>query len=134
MSASRERGALSAGPLPGARKRTAPVTTARCVPHTGSERASASGAEGSQLREACAINSSLSALSSVISRLTEAQRLRRESAVHIPYRDSRLTFLLRVRSEYPCISCVWPTLKVSSTAAGYCTGKGGMTRLLCPQQ
>ncbi len=67
----------------------------------GSERAAASGAEGSQLREACAINSSLSALSSVISKLTEAQRLRREGAVLIPYRDSRLTFLLRVRSKYP---------------------------------
>jgi hypothetical protein len=48
------------------------------------------------LREACAINSSLSALSSVIMRLTETQRLRREVTAHVPYRDSRLTFLLRV--------------------------------------
>ena len=87
-------------------RRTAPVFVSSIVACTGSERASASGAEGSQLREACAINSSLSALSSVISKLTEAQRLRREGAVHIPYRDSRLTFLLRVRSIYALsISC-----------------------------
>ena len=72
-----------------------PDATAICA---GSERASASGAEGGQLREACAINSSLSALSSVIMKLTEAQRLRREGVVHIPYRDSRLTFLLRART------------------------------------
>eukprot|EP00887_Chlorella_sp_A99_P006352 scaffold3.g6352.t1 len=63
----------------------------RLVDLAGSERAKRSGAEGDRLREAANINSSLSALSQVISALVDCQR---GKAVPVPYRNSRLTQLL----------------------------------------
>ena len=54
----------------------------------GSERVSRSGAEGTRLREAASINSSLSTLGSVIAAL-------KRRAAHVPFRDSKLTFILR---------------------------------------
>ncbi|XP_068117250.1 kinesin-like protein KIFC3 isoform X2 [Hyperolius riggenbachi] len=54
----------------------------------GSERVSRSGAAGDRLREAQCINRSLSALGDVISAL-------RSNQPHIPYRNSRLTYLLQ---------------------------------------
>ncbi|XP_047218641.1 kinesin-like protein KIFC3 isoform X5 [Girardinichthys multiradiatus] len=54
----------------------------------GSERIGKSGAEGSRLREAQCINKSLSALGDVISAL-------RGRHAHIPFRNSRLTYLLQ---------------------------------------
>jgi hypothetical protein len=54
----------------------------------GSESQKKTGATGTQLKEANAINSSLSALGNVISALTSGQK-------HIPYRNSRLTELLQ---------------------------------------
>ncbi|XP_072320787.1 kinesin-like protein KIFC3 isoform X2 [Eucyclogobius newberryi] len=54
----------------------------------GSERISKSGAEGSRLREAQYINKSLSALGDVINAL-------RGKHSHVPFRNSRLTYLLQ---------------------------------------
>ncbi|XP_074522267.1 kinesin-like protein KIFC3 isoform X2 [Halichoeres trimaculatus] len=54
----------------------------------GSERIAKSGAEGSRLREAQCINKSLSALGDVISAL-------RGKHAHVPFRNSRLTYLLQ---------------------------------------
>ncbi len=57
-----------------------------------------SGAQGVHFKEACHINKSLSALGRVIEQLVAAQRERGDPARrarHIPYRDSRLTFLLQ---------------------------------------
>ncbi|CAF88583.1 unnamed protein product, partial [Tetraodon nigroviridis] len=54
----------------------------------GSERISRSGAEGSRLREAQCINKSLSALGDVINAL-------RCRHAHVPFRNSRLTYLLQ---------------------------------------
>ncbi|XP_030270394.1 kinesin-like protein KIFC3 isoform X3 [Sparus aurata] len=54
----------------------------------GSERIAKSGAEGSRLREAQCINKSLSALGDVINAL-------RCKHSHIPFRNSRLTYLLQ---------------------------------------
>ncbi|XP_037835794.1 kinesin-like protein KIFC3 isoform X3 [Kryptolebias marmoratus] len=54
----------------------------------GSERIGKSGAEGSRLREAQCINKSLSALGDVISALRSKQS-------HVPFRNSRLTYLLQ---------------------------------------
>ena len=57
----------------------------------GSERVKDSGAEGDRLGEVCKINSSLSALGKVILSLTQ----RGKGALHVPYRDTKITFLLR---------------------------------------
>lgn len=54
----------------------------------GSERIAKSGAEGSRLREAQCINKSLSALGDVINSL-------RSKHSHVPFRNSRLTYLLQ---------------------------------------
>lgn len=54
----------------------------------GSERLDKSGAEGQVLKEAVAINKSLSALGDVISGLAQSSK-------HIPFRNSTLTFLLQ---------------------------------------
>lgn len=62
---------------------------------TGSERQKATGAAGERLREASNINKSLSVLGHVIMSLVEVQHGKQR---HIPYRDSRLTFLLQVRA------------------------------------
>ena len=77
---------------------------------TGSERIKGGGMGGSQaqgdhFKEAVHINQSLTTLGRVIMELVEAQRTagggykNRQAGAgtrHIPYRDSRLTFLLQV--------------------------------------
>ncbi len=73
--------------------------TQRCGYAAGSERQKASGAQGERLREAANINKSLSTLGHVISSLVDLQN---GKARHIPYRDSRLTFLLQVRGAGAC--------------------------------
>ena len=68
----------------------------------GSERNKLSGASGEHFREACSINKSLTCLGRVIMELVEAQRQGRRHT-HIPYRDSRLTFLLQVSLLLLCL-------------------------------
>uniref|UniRef100_A0ACD5WNF8 Uncharacterized protein n=1 Tax=Avena sativa TaxID=4498 RepID=A0ACD5WNF8_AVESA len=58
----------------------------------GSERQKSSGAEGERLKEAANINRSLSTLGLVIMTLGEVAN---GKSRHVPYRDSRLTFLLQ---------------------------------------
>jgi kinesin family protein 5 len=55
----------------------------------GSEKVGKTGATGDTLEEAKKINQSLSALGNCINALTQAKK------THIPYRDSKLTFILR---------------------------------------
>uniref|UniRef100_A0A0D9Y105 Kinesin motor domain-containing protein n=1 Tax=Leersia perrieri TaxID=77586 RepID=A0A0D9Y105_9ORYZ len=58
----------------------------------GSERQRTSGAEGERLKEAANINKSLSTLGLVIMSLVDQAHGKQR---HVPYRDSRLTFLLQ---------------------------------------
>ncbi|KAM7279737.1 hypothetical protein ACFE04_006871 [Oxalis oulophora] len=58
----------------------------------GSERQKSSGAEGDRLKEAANINKSLSTLGWVIMSLVDLAHGKHR---HVPYRDSRLTFLLQ---------------------------------------
>ena len=72
----------------------------------GCEQVRRSGAAGSRLDEACGINKSLSALGNVVAALTAAKAeddlpasadtpaKKKGAAPHVPYRDSKLTFLL----------------------------------------
>lgn len=64
----------------------------------GSERIKVSGVTGVGLREATNINSSLSALGDVMQALDQKQK-------HVPYRNSKLTFLLQVR-QYSSMASV----------------------------
>ncbi|CAK7326258.1 unnamed protein product [Dovyalis caffra] len=59
---------------------------------SGSERQKSSGAEGDRLKEAANINKSLSTLGLVIMSLVDLAHGKHR---HVPYRDSRLTFLLQ---------------------------------------
>jgi len=58
----------------------------------GSERQRTTGASGTRLKEAASINKSLSTLGLVIMSLGET---RGKKPKHVPYRDSKLTFLLQ---------------------------------------
>jgi kinesin family member 15 len=62
----------------------------------GSEQQKASGASGERLREASNINKSLSILGRVINSLSQQQKSGVRVIQHVPYRDSKLTFLLQV--------------------------------------
>ncbi|XP_078442016.1 phragmoplast orienting kinesin 2 [Wolffia australiana] len=84
----------------------------------GSERQKTSGAEGERLKEAASINKSLSTLGHVMMVLVDVARGKQR---HIPYRDSRLTFLLQdslggnsktmvIANISPSVSCASETL------------------------
>ncbi|KAK2665172.1 hypothetical protein Ddye_003746 [Dipteronia dyeriana] len=84
----------------------------------GSERQKTSGAEGERLKEAASINKSLSTLGHVIMILVD---LAHGKPKHVPYRDSRLTFLLQdslggnsktmiIANVSPSICCAAETL------------------------
>jgi hypothetical protein len=66
----------------------------------GSERAKRTGAVGAQMKEGIEINKGLLALGNVISALGDETKRGR---VHVPYRDSKLTRMLRVSS----MNCVF---------------------------
>ena len=55
---------------------------------TGSERLAKSNATGERLKETCNINKSLSCLGGVFTAIAKKQQ-------HVPFRDSKLTFLLQ---------------------------------------
>ncbi|CAD6197058.1 unnamed protein product, partial [Caenorhabditis auriculariae] len=60
----------------------------KLVDLAGSERAKESGAEGDRFKEMTFINKSLACLQNCV-------RMQREKKAHVPYRDSKLTMLLR---------------------------------------
>ncbi|KAM9938934.1 hypothetical protein OXX80_001579 [Metschnikowia pulcherrima] len=78
------------------------VTDATCegtlnlIDLAGSERLNSSQAKGDRLRETQAINKSLSCLGDVIHSLYKRQNSSKEvNAAHVPYRNSKLTYLLK---------------------------------------
>ncbi|KAL8156267.1 hypothetical protein AgCh_001386 [Apium graveolens] len=84
----------------------------------GSERQKSSGAEGDRLKEAANINKSLSTLGHVIMLLGDVAHAKTK---HVPYRDSKLTFLLQdslggnsktmiIANVSPSICCAAETL------------------------
>jgi len=76
----------------------------------GSERVKRTGAEGKRFEESVSINRSLFALGNVISALGDEKR--RKEASHVPYRDSKLTRLLKDslggNSKTLMVACVSP--------------------------
>lgn len=70
----------------------------------GSERLDRSGATGSRARETVSINSSLSSLSNVFVALGK-------KSSHVPYRNSKLTYLLQ-----PCMSGDGKTLMITNVS------------------
>uniref|UniRef100_A0A7M5WW18 Kinesin-like protein n=1 Tax=Clytia hemisphaerica TaxID=252671 RepID=A0A7M5WW18_9CNID len=75
----------------------------------GSERAHRTGNQGTRFKESVSINTGLLALGNVISALTDTKRKKR----HVPYRESKLTRLLKNslggNSRTVMITCLSPT-------------------------
>ncbi|GMH33390.1 hypothetical protein BSKO_01224 [Bryopsis sp. KO-2023] len=93
------------------------IVTTKCsrlnlVDLAGSERQKSTGAKGERLKEACGINKSLSTLGHVIMSLADQQQGKEK---HVPYRDSKLTFLLQDslggNSKTVMIANMSPTIK-----------------------
>ena len=61
----------------------------------GSERAGSTGATGDRLAEGAKINASLSILGKVISALAKNAGASKKDKVMVPYRESKLTYLLK---------------------------------------
>ena len=85
--------------------------TLHLVDLAGSERQKATEAAGARLKEASAINKSLSALGNVIKSLVDVANGRDR---HVPFRDSKLTWLLKdaLSGNAKCavIACISPAL------------------------
>jgi hypothetical protein len=93
-SASSDNGSSGGGVLGGGVWHTNPkipqrVSSLNFVDLAGSEKSKKTGASGSTLKEANAINKSLLTLGVIINKLSEDAK-----SQHIPYRDSKLTHLL----------------------------------------
>ncbi|KAJ8552062.1 hypothetical protein K7X08_028505 [Anisodus acutangulus] len=77
----------------------------------GSERQKSSGAEGERLKEATNINKSLSTLGLVIMNLVSISN---GKSHHVPYRDSKLTFLLQDSLGGNAKTCIIANISPSS--------------------
>jgi len=91
------------------------TTTSRFtfVDLAGSERMKKTGAEGERAREGIKINEGLLALGNVINALGDEERIAKEKKIHVPYRQSKLTRLLRDalggNSQTLFLACVSPS-------------------------
>lgn len=90
------------------------ISTINLVDLAGSERVAAAQTTGDRFREGTAINKSLLTLGKIISQLsscTESQR----SRVHVSYRDSILTFLLKESLGGNSKTCMLATVSPASS-------------------
>lgn len=71
------------------------TSTINLVDLAGSERAESTGATGARLKEGAAINQSLSCLGNVIKSLADISLGKAKKNAVVPYRDSKLTMLLK---------------------------------------
>ncbi|XP_037439555.1 kinesin-like protein KIN-12F isoform X2 [Triticum dicoccoides] len=92
----------------------------------GSERQTSSGAEGERLKEASNINKSLSTLSHVIMSLVDLTHGKKR---HVPYRDSRLTFLLQ-----DSLGGNSKTLIIANVSPSLCSSNGTLSTLKFAQR
>ncbi|XP_047050573.1 kinesin-like protein KIN-12F [Lolium rigidum] len=92
----------------------------------GSERQTASGAEGERLKEASNINKSLLTLSLVITNLVDRTSGKKW---HIPYRDSKLTFLLQ-----DSLGGNSKTLIIANVSPSLCSSKETLSTLKFAQR
>jgi len=76
-------------------KSSAKTSKINLVDLAGSERITKTGASGQQLKEGIGINKSLTALGNVIEKLALRTKKGSGKDVHVPYRDSVLTWLLK---------------------------------------
>merc|ERR1712023_267310 len=83
----------------------------------GSERLKSTNAEGMRLREAQNINKSLSALGDVIAALGRASGGSKAQS-HIPYRNSKLTFLLQDSLSSHCRVLMFVNITPAGASAG----------------
>ena len=100
---------------------------------SGSEKTALTGNEGSQLKESIDINKSLFTLRQVISALSAAREKGNEAA-HVPYRDSKLTSLLKQsiggNSYTLMIACIAPIdayLDENLSTLAYATKTGNIS-------
>jgi len=82
----------------------------------GSERLEASGVAGEQLKEALAINKSLSSLGNVVRALAQKQ-------AHVPFRDSTLTYMLQtcLGGNAKCLMLVNVSPATTNTSETLCS-------------
>lgn len=77
------------------------VSKINLVDLAGSERVAKTGATGAQMKEGININKSLSVLGDCIEKLAKRGK---DKNIHVPYRNSILTWLLKVCSFALCLS------------------------------
>ncbi|KAE8815197.1 Kinesin-like protein KIF15 [Hordeum vulgare] len=92
----------------------------------GSERQRTSGAEGERLKEAANINKSLSTLGLVIMSLVDLTNGKQR---HVPYRDSRLTFLLQ-----DSLGGNSKTMIIANVSSSLCSGNETLSTLKFAQR
>jgi Kinesin motor domain len=92
------------------------VSQLHLVDLAGSERQKSTQATGERLKESNEINKSLTSLGNVIQALVDVATMKGNSNRHIPYRDSKLTFLLKDALGGNSKTCLIATVSPSKSS------------------